>query len=201
MDRQIAEGYYPLTFRQEEAQQLGKYLQQRRSVNLIGMRRVGISNFLRFFLHHKDIVETHISFKQKHLFIPIDLNDLVEREIYPFWTLTLKRIVDACEAIDLPDKTVDNTVCIRLMHHIYDKEFRLAIYKELQRVSNKTVCISYWVEGNYKSYREFLRSKKTGRFITKRNVRNVAAMFLKKQQEKEKDRVSFAKTIRNCTDF
>ena len=94
-----------MSFRQEEAKKLGKYLQQRRSVNLIGMRRVGISNFLRFFLFHKDVVKTYISNDQEHLFIPVDLNDLIEREIYPFWTLTLKRIVDSCETSDLPDKT------------------------------------------------------------------------------------------------
>jgi hypothetical protein len=106
MDGQhIAESQYPLTFRKEDAQKLGKYLEQRRSVNLIGMRRVGINNFLRFFLYHKDIVPTYISKSQKHLFVPVDLNDLVEREIYPFWTLTLKRIVDACETAALSEET------------------------------------------------------------------------------------------------
>ncbi|HEX8931674.1 MAG TPA: helix-turn-helix domain-containing protein [Patescibacteria group bacterium] len=103
MDGQhIAESFYPISFRQEEAKKLGKYLRQRRSVNLIGMRRVGIGNFLRFFLFYKDIVSAYISTEQKHLFIPVDLNDLVEREIYPFWILTLKRIVDACEGSTLP---------------------------------------------------------------------------------------------------
>src|SRR5437762_2245606 len=43
MDGQhIPESVYPLTFRQQEAKKLGAYLEQRRSVNLIGMRRVGI---------------------------------------------------------------------------------------------------------------------------------------------------------------
>lgn len=103
MDGQhIAESHYPLTFRQEAAKKLGKYLQQRRSVNLIGMRRVGISNFLRFFLGHQDTVTTYISNEQQHLFISVDLNDLVEREIYPFWILTLKRLVDSSESSDLP---------------------------------------------------------------------------------------------------
>ncbi|HSA83815.1 MAG TPA: helix-turn-helix domain-containing protein [Patescibacteria group bacterium] len=104
MQQHIPESLYPITFREEDAKKLGKYLEQRRSVNLIGMRRVGISNFLRFFLYHNDIVSTYISPTQKHLFIPVDLNDLVEREIYPFWSLTLKRIVDACETSALPDE-------------------------------------------------------------------------------------------------
>jgi len=105
MDTRVAEASYPLSFRQEEAKNLGQYLKQRQSVNLIGMKRVGISNFLRFFLYHKDTVKTYIGREHQHLFMPIDLNDLVEREIYPFWTLTLKRIVDACEASALPADT------------------------------------------------------------------------------------------------
>lgn len=103
--RYIAESHYPLTYRKEFAEKLGEYLKRRQSVNLIGMRRVGISNFLRFFLYHKDIASIYIDKDQKHLFIAVDLADLVEREIYPFWTLTLKRIVDACEHSSLPDET------------------------------------------------------------------------------------------------
>lgn len=104
MDPHVSEGSYPLSFRQNEAKKLGEYIKQRQSVSLVGMKRVGISNFLRFFLNHKEIVNTYISNEQKHLFIPVDLNDLIEREIYPFWTLVLKRIVDAVEVADLPDE-------------------------------------------------------------------------------------------------
>ena len=41
---------------------------------------------------------------EKHVFIPVDLNDLVEREIYPFWVLTFKRISDSVENSNLPEK-------------------------------------------------------------------------------------------------
>jgi hypothetical protein len=102
MDSRLAESTYPITFRQEESKKLGEYLKHRQSVNIIGMKRVGINNFLRFFLNHREIVPTYISKEQHHLFIPVDLNDLVEREVYPFWTLTLKRIVDASESSSLP---------------------------------------------------------------------------------------------------
>jgi DNA-binding winged helix-turn-helix (wHTH) protein len=85
---------YPVIFRQDDARQLGKSLASRNSVELIGMKRVGISNFLRFFLYHDDIVRTYIHPSDRHLFIPVDLNDLIEIEMVPFWTLTLKRIVD-----------------------------------------------------------------------------------------------------------
>lgn len=104
MNNNIIETNYPLTFRKEEAKELGKYLKNRHSVVLIGMKKVGISNFLRFFLNNKDIPGTYIKDYKKHIFIPIDLNDLVEIEISPFWTLTLKRIVDAVDDSVIADK-------------------------------------------------------------------------------------------------
>lgn len=94
MESEIIEASYPITFRKEDAASLGANLKRRQSVVLIGMKRVGISNFLRFFLNHKDIAKTYIEDGASHLFIPVDLNDLVEREIGPFWILTLKRILD-----------------------------------------------------------------------------------------------------------
>lgn len=105
MDQRVTEASYPLTFRQEEAKKLGEYIKQRQSVSLVGMKRVGISNFLRFFLNHKEVVGQYISSDHKYLFIPVDLNDLIEREIYPFWTLVLKRIVDASEDSELSEET------------------------------------------------------------------------------------------------
>lgn len=104
MAHRIIEENYPLTFRQNEAKELGKHLKNRHSVVLIGMKKVGISNFLRFFLNNKDISGTYIKDYRRHLFIPIELNDLVECEIAPFWTLTLKRIVDAIEKYPIDDK-------------------------------------------------------------------------------------------------
>nr|MBI5455753.1 helix-turn-helix domain-containing protein [Candidatus Levybacteria bacterium] len=103
LDR-VIEANYPLTFHQEEAKELGKHLKNRHAVVLIGMKKVGISNFLRFFLNNKDIPGTYIQDYKKHLFISIELNDLVECEIAPFWTLTLKRIVDAVEEYPIDEK-------------------------------------------------------------------------------------------------
>ncbi|MBI4080875.1 MAG: helix-turn-helix domain-containing protein [Candidatus Levybacteria bacterium] len=102
MDTSVIETSYPLTFRKADAVRLGEHVLHRHSVDLVGMKRVGISNFLRFFLYHKDVVNTYIGKGQKHLFIPVDLNDLIEREMYPFWALTLKRIVDVVNYSDLP---------------------------------------------------------------------------------------------------
>lgn len=97
MKTSLIETTYPISFREKDAKALGEQIKNRHSVVLIGMKRVGISNFLRFFLHHKDIQKTYMNDGKKHIFIPIDLNDLVEREIYPFWILAFKRILDAAE--------------------------------------------------------------------------------------------------------
>lgn len=99
----IIETKYPISFRKSDAKRLGLAIKQRQSVVLVGMKRVGISNFLRFFLYHQGIATTYIQDRRQHLFISIDLNDLVERELFPFWTLTLKRIVDTVSTSSLPD--------------------------------------------------------------------------------------------------
>lgn len=97
MDNHIAETGYPLSFRQDLAHVLGDHLQHQRSVELVGMKRVGINNFLRFFLFHQDIKRQYMPQDGKHFFILVDLNDLIEREIFPFWRLAFKRIADAVE--------------------------------------------------------------------------------------------------------
>lgn len=101
MKTSITEASYPISFREKDAKALGEQIKNRHSVVLIGMKRVGISNFLRFFLNHAGMQKTYINGGKKHLFIPVDLNDLVEREIFPFWVLTQKRILDAVEDNDI----------------------------------------------------------------------------------------------------
>lgn len=104
MDNSLTETLYPLPFRKSESQTLGDHLNHRHSVELVGIKRVGISNFLRFFLNRKEVIKTHVSKTQKHLFIPVDLNNLIEREIFPFWRLTFKRIVDSVENFPFEEK-------------------------------------------------------------------------------------------------
>jgi hypothetical protein len=105
MEEYILETLYPLYFRKQQAAELGHEIKNRHSVILVGMKRVGISNFLRFFIYQQKIQETFVQDKKKHLFIPVDLNDMVEREIFPFWILTFKRIVDAISTTTLPSET------------------------------------------------------------------------------------------------
>lgn len=104
MDTTFIEASYPLDFREENSRTLGQHLRERHSVELVGMKRVGISNFLRFFLYNKEVIAKFINHGEKHLFIPVDLNDLVERELFPFWTLSFKRLVDRMENYPLDEK-------------------------------------------------------------------------------------------------
>ncbi len=97
MDANYIEATYPIGFREDDSRILGEHLKLRHSVELVGAKRVGISNFLRFFLNNPKVVETYINHGEKHLFVPVDLNDLVEVEIFPFWVLTFQRLVDVAE--------------------------------------------------------------------------------------------------------
>jgi SAM-dependent methyltransferase len=67
--------------------------------------------------------------------------------------------------IPLPDNAVDSVLCMRLLHHIDIKSYRMEIYKEFQRVSANTVCISYWVDGNIKSAINLRRPHKNQNYM------------------------------------
>jgi hypothetical protein len=105
MDTHVLESLYPLYFRKEDAAKLARHIKNRHSLVLIGMKRVGISNFLRFFLYNPAVVKTYIQDEKKYLFILVDLNDLIEREVIPFWVLTFKRIVDSINQSDVDEDT------------------------------------------------------------------------------------------------
>jgi len=95
MNEVAQESTYPLTFRDQDTKTLADHIALRHSVELVGMKRVGISNFLRFFLENKEVYRNYIP--PEHIFITVDLNDLVERELYAFWILTFKRINDTIQ--------------------------------------------------------------------------------------------------------
>lgn len=60
-----------------------------------------------------------------------------------------------CSAFEtgLAAGSVDNVFCMRLLHHIIDPAHRLSMLREFHRVTRATVCISLWVDGNYKAHR------------------------------------------------
>ncbi len=142
MENPVIESAYPIGFRKEEASELGKHLKNRHSVVLLGMKRVGISNFLRFFLYNKDVVRTYIHKTEQHLFIPVDLNDLVEREIFPFWILTLKRIVDVVEKSPHIDRETKKYIESLFLDSIQSKDLFLlieSVRKSLVRLIEKNM--------------------------------------------------------------
>lgn len=142
MEDHIIEKQYPLTFRKDTAGELGHHLKNRHNVVLVGMKRVGISNFLRFFLYRKDVVHTYISKTEEHIFIPVDLNDLVEREIYPFWILTFKRIVDTAAISITLDQATKKAVETIFLDSIQSKDLFLlldGIRKALLKIIEKNL--------------------------------------------------------------
>jgi len=127
MENAVIETGYPLDFRYEDSKKLGELLRHRHSVELIGMKRVGISNFLRFFLYKKGVVERYISEDTAHLFIAVDLNDLVERELYPFWILTFKRLVDTVEESQLLPSDVKKQISTLFLTSIQSRDSFLTL--------------------------------------------------------------------------
>lgn len=78
--------------------------------------------------------------------------------------------------IDLPDGAVDCVFSMRLLHHIGEAEHRLQIYREFHRVTRDAVCLSLWVDGNYKAWRRRkLEARRSGeayqnRFVLPRSL-------------------------------
>ena len=83
-----------------------------------------------------------------------------------------------CSAFEtgLDDSSVDNIFCMRLLHHFVESSLRLAMLREFHRVTRETVCISLWIDGNYKAYRrtkwEARRSQDNhhSRYVVKRQI-------------------------------
>jgi hypothetical protein len=61
------------------------------------------------------------------------------------------------------DNAVENIFCMRLLHHIGKPEDRLALFREFRRVASRSVCISLWVDGNYKAYKRRKAEARRGR--------------------------------------
>jgi hypothetical protein len=125
MKNAILESTYPISFRAEDSEKLGILIRNRRSAVLIGMKRVGISGFLRFFIYNKGVPKTYIK-DSNHFFIPVDLNDLVEREIFPFWILTFKRIADRVEESDV-DKKIKKQISTFFLDSIQTQDLFLTL--------------------------------------------------------------------------
>jgi len=65
--------------------------------------------------------------------------------------------------INLRNDYVDSIFCMRLLHHIVKKEHRMTLLKEFHRVTKDTVCLSLWVDGNYKAWKRKRLERKRDR--------------------------------------
>ncbi|OGK18985.1 hypothetical protein A3D80_03645 [Candidatus Roizmanbacteria bacterium RIFCSPHIGHO2_02_FULL_40_13b] len=114
-----SESEYPLSFRVKEAQELSNHIKHHRHVELVGMKRVGISNFLRFFLYNKQVSVKYFGRETHHLLIPVDLLDLIDKEIYLFWLLTLKRIDDVVQTSGIKEEITNK------VSHLFEKAIQI----------------------------------------------------------------------------
>ena len=77
-----------------------------------------------------------------------------------FITKKVKLFQASAFALPLRDAAVEAVFCVRFLHHIGSSSERTALLREMARVSSRSVCLSLWVDGNYKSLR---RRKKEAR--------------------------------------
>lgn len=82
-----------MDYRKHDLKILLSHLKLKNSVELVGMKKVGINHFLKYFLNEfEQNPATHRL--SNYIIIPVDLNELIETELLAFWRLTLKRILD-----------------------------------------------------------------------------------------------------------
>ncbi len=71
----------------------------------------------------------------------------------------------SCSAFEIPkpDNFVESVFCMRLIHHIGEREDRIKMFREFSRVATDTVLVSLWVDGNYKAMRRSSHERKRAR--------------------------------------
>jgi ubiquinone/menaquinone biosynthesis C-methylase UbiE len=66
--------------------------------------------------------------------------------------------------------------CMRLFHHMKDDEIKLAAFKELSRISNKYVAMSFYNKSCLRFYwRKLLRKKIRGNYVTLTHIVELAS--------------------------
>ena len=88
--------------------------------------------------------------------------------------------------IDLPDEAVENIFCMRLLHHVGEAGDRMRIFREFHRVTRDSVCLSLWVDGNYKGWkrRRLEQARATGKVVYRRRYLD---RFVRPRRELEKE--------------
>jgi ubiquinone/menaquinone biosynthesis C-methylase UbiE len=78
--------------------------------------------------------------------------------------------------LPLPDDCAELCFCMRLFHHMKDDQIRLAAFKELSRISNKYVAMSFYNKSCARFYwRKLLGKKIRGSYVTFSHVVELAS--------------------------
>jgi ubiquinone/menaquinone biosynthesis C-methylase UbiE len=77
--------------------------------------------------------------------------------------------------LPLPADSAELCFSMRLFHHMKDDQIRLAAFKELSRISNKYVAMSFYNKGCLRFYwRKLLRKKIRGNYVTLTHIVELA---------------------------
>ncbi|MBD3363163.1 hypothetical protein GF362_05570 [Candidatus Dojkabacteria bacterium] len=132
------ESKYSKNYRSDIAKRLTKLIKNRHAIELIGMKRVGIANFLRFYLYNENCRKHYFGESSSKLFIPIDFAELVERKQIYVWISILQRILDQVISSEQIPADIKKEVTMLCEKSLKDKEIFVtydSILKSLQMVS------------------------------------------------------------------
>ncbi len=104
--------------------------------------------------------------------------------------------------IKMDDAAVDGIFCMRLLHHVGEREDRMRIYREFYRVVRDSVCISLWVDGNYKAWRrsQLEQDRSSGKKPRKRK-KDFQNRFIHPRKELEQEFAEAGFTVVGKVDF
>lgn len=85
-------------FRELEVNKLNEHIRYEHSVEMVGMKRVGLGDFLQYFLSLPPL-------SPGVLYVRVHMQELVERDLYSFWRLTYIRFVEAVDTWQKQHKT------------------------------------------------------------------------------------------------
>jgi ubiquinone/menaquinone biosynthesis C-methylase UbiE len=78
--------------------------------------------------------------------------------------------------LPLPANCAELCFCMRLFHHMKDDQIKLTAFKELSRISNKYVAMSFYNKGCLRFYRRKLLGKKIrGNYVTFAHIVELAS--------------------------
>lgn len=82
-----------------------------------------------------------------------EMLDLAEARASAEVRMRIRTFQSSAFSIELSANSVDCIFCMRLFHHVADREQRAAILEEFHRVTRDTAIIALWVDGNVTAWR------------------------------------------------